>query len=629
MPRHLGGSMQLSSLLAILNPSATSQPSSVNDDLSIGENQGASVFAQLLGDAEEKFAATDHGGQRPDPGAELKSGYSIGLLAQGLIASAVPMPQDIAPSAEVLAQPITQQQASAALQRLQMVSPQEAAEPFVAPLAAALTAIKTGDSKETIASLIARVSVTLPQHCTSAAPLIASVVRLIRPSSDVVVADVIPPQAKEKDQLPSALMQSLQASFFRPVDGSHASVEAKEPEEESSVDIVEIIPLNAVVVSAVPVPVSVPMTDDSASVHHDHHGVQAALDARIPPLALPAENTVPAHALGLAESTLPEVRLPAAVSAATTEGGLTDVPSSTAPATPGDSHFSAMLESLTKTNGNSAQVAAALAASSAATLPSDTKKDTRSATANSVDAPAMIPPAPAQVPAVTAEAPSSVRDHDATPSVNAALATSASTVARASLGSTGLEEDALSDSKTDTTIQSAGQSTATGAPHDVARSHAPITIAAPIVYKPVVEQVHVAITRATKDGANHLTIQLEPLELGRVEVSVHTGTDGQTHIAFMVDKPSTLDSLARHAHGLERSLQEAGVKADAGSMQFNLRQQPQTSDAGSNGAGNSQQQALYQQRDDLAIASLAQAATPAAAIRHYTLTVSDGIDIRA
>ena len=150
-------------------------------------------------------------------------------------------------------------------------------------------------------------------------------------------------------------------------------------------------------------------------------------------------------------------------------------------------------------------------------------------------------------------------------------------------------------------------------------------------HAPVSGQVQVAVTRGLHDGIQQMTIQLDPADLGRVEVHMHTQSDGQTHLSFIVDKPQTLDSLSRDARSLERSLQDAGVKTDAGNMQFNLRQQPQSNlqnggQFSQNGSGRPQ----WDKDDDGKDSS---SATPAAAAisatQNYTLSLRDGVDIRA
>ena len=146
---------------------------------------------------------------------------------------------------------------------------------------------------------------------------------------------------------------------------------------------------------------------------------------------------------------------------------------------------------------------------------------------------------------------------------------------------------------------------------------------------PVTEQVHVAIQQASKEGVDRITIQLDPIDLGRVEVSMQTHRDGQTHIQFLVDKPETFDSLSRDARFLERTLQEAGIKADTGSMQFNLRQPPQQNvQADVNGQGQPQQQNQTEKQDEQHVSSAV--AVPAALIaNHYILNVREGVDISA
>lgn len=166
---------------------------------------------------------------------------------------------------------------------------------------------------------------------------------------------------------------------------------------------------------------------------------------------------------------------------------------------------------------------------------------------------------------------------------------------------------------------------ATHAPSRTESPHIP-TVAAPhqvMNHAPVVGQVHVAITRAKDEGIDQLTIQLEPADLGRVEVKMSTSAEGHTQLTFLVDKAETLDSLARDARSLERALQEAGVKADSGSMQFNLRQQSQQ--AMSDGSGQQHGRPHWGAEPHETVTPHA----AAAATHHYTLTLRDGVDIRA
>lgn len=152
-----------------------------------------------------------------------------------------------------------------------------------------------------------------------------------------------------------------------------------------------------------------------------------------------------------------------------------------------------------------------------------------------------------------------------------------------------------------------------------------------INHAPVRDQVSVAIRQAAKDGNDEITVQLDPVELGRVEVKLHMHKDGQAQLAFLVDKPETFDALSRDARMLEQALQEAGIKADTSGMQFNLRQQQQQpqmqSDAGANGNGSGNGNSANDGTIG-AVRSSDQHAEAAPA-RHYRVNIHDGIDIEA
>lgn len=88
---------------------------------------------------------------------------------------------------------------------------------------------------------------------------------------------------------------------------------------------------------------------------------------------------------------------------------------------------------------------------------------------------------------------------------------------------------------------------------------------------PVSEQVAVQMSHALKNGQNQMTIKLKPAELGRIEVRINVDNDGRVTASFSVDQPATLDLLQRDQRGLERSLSDVGLKTDAGTLSFNLR----------------------------------------------------------
>lgn len=88
---------------------------------------------------------------------------------------------------------------------------------------------------------------------------------------------------------------------------------------------------------------------------------------------------------------------------------------------------------------------------------------------------------------------------------------------------------------------------------------------------PVSEQVAVQMTRAMKNGHDQMTIKLQPGDLGKIEVKIDVGSDGRVTASFSVDQPATLDLLQKDHRGLERALTDAGLKADSGTLSFNLR----------------------------------------------------------
>lgn len=146
---------------------------------------------------------------------------------------------------------------------------------------------------------------------------------------------------------------------------------------------------------------------------------------------------------------------------------------------------------------------------------------------------------------------------------------------------------------------------------------------------PVSEQVHVAIRQASHDGVGRITIQLDPIDLGRVEVNMQTSKDGVTQIYFTVDKPETFDSLSRDVRLLERSLQEAGIKSDAGSMQFNLRQQPQPQMQSDLDGQRQPSQQQAQAEEESQQAAITGVQNLAALTRNYLFNVREGVDISA
>jgi flagellar hook-length control protein FliK len=92
---------------------------------------------------------------------------------------------------------------------------------------------------------------------------------------------------------------------------------------------------------------------------------------------------------------------------------------------------------------------------------------------------------------------------------------------------------------------------------------------APIV--PPHEQVAVHVRKAVDDGRDQITIRLNPTELGRIDVKIEVGSDGTLRASFAAERAYTLDALRNDSRQLERALQEAGLKPDAGGLNFSMR----------------------------------------------------------
>jgi flagellar hook-length control protein FliK len=94
-------------------------------------------------------------------------------------------------------------------------------------------------------------------------------------------------------------------------------------------------------------------------------------------------------------------------------------------------------------------------------------------------------------------------------------------------------------------------------------------------------QVAVQISRAVQNGASRISVQLNPPELGRVDVKLDIGFDGRVLAVVSAERPETLELLQRDARALERALQNAGLETDSGSLSFAMRQEEHEASASS------------------------------------------------
>jgi hypothetical protein len=90
-------------------------------------------------------------------------------------------------------------------------------------------------------------------------------------------------------------------------------------------------------------------------------------------------------------------------------------------------------------------------------------------------------------------------------------------------------------------------------------------------------------------GKNNFEIRLDPPELGRIEVKLSVDRQGQVTSHLIADRADTLDLLRRDATGLERALQDAGLKTGGDGLQFSLRDQSFNGRQNGDGRGTASQ----------------------------------------
>ena len=90
------------------------------------------------------------------------------------------------------------------------------------------------------------------------------------------------------------------------------------------------------------------------------------------------------------------------------------------------------------------------------------------------------------------------------------------------------------------------------------------------VATPALQIAH-QIVRAAHQRIERMVVQLEPAELGRVEIRLDFGHDGRMSALIATDRADALDLLQREARALERSLEQAGLRLDSGGLSFALK----------------------------------------------------------
>jgi len=100
------------------------------------------------------------------------------------------------------------------------------------------------------------------------------------------------------------------------------------------------------------------------------------------------------------------------------------------------------------------------------------------------------------------------------------------------------------------------------------------------------QMVAAHLQKAAKDGMpRQMTLQLNPPELGRVDIRLEFSKDKTMKAHMVVEKPETFLMLQRDASVLERALQGTGLETDSGSLSFELAEDNSAFDHNNNGGG--------------------------------------------
>jgi len=122
------------------------------------------------------------------------------------------------------------------------------------------------------------------------------------------------------------------------------------------------------------------------------------------------------------------------------------------------------------------------------------------------------------------------------------------------------------------------------------------------VISPAGEQVLMYIRQLANQKQTQLNVQLNPAELGKINIRLEFVEGGKVRARVLADRPETLDLLQNDRHGLEQALAAAGLDLDAGNMEFSLQQgQGNPEDRGPDMGGAAQRVAALSNNESLEI----------------------------
>jgi flagellar hook-length control protein FliK len=124
-----------------------------------------------------------------------------------------------------------------------------------------------------------------------------------------------------------------------------------------------------------------------------------------------------------------------------------------------------------------------------------------------------------------------------------------------------------------------------------------------------IDQVVPAVVKilGTTDGAQSVTVRLQPSELGQVQIRVDRTSEGMAHVSITADRPETLQMLQRDEPRLQQTLDQAGVASNGRTVTFQAAppdqvgasaSRPDSMESGAGGSGQGQSGGAWRESGD-------------------------------
>lgn len=152
-------------------------------------------------------------------------------------------------------------------------------------------------------------------------------------------------------------------------------------------------------------------------------------------------------------------------------------------------------------------------------------------------------------------------------------------------------------------------------------------------------QIHVQVQQQLAQNGTHadtVRVQLNPAELGALKITMKVLSDGTARVKVEAERAETLDMLQKDAKGLASVLAEAGLQADAGSLEFSMSGEGQS--GGEAQAQFDAARAVDESGEEFAVSDMIDGgvgtliasdnAGVATVTQNYTLNIQEGLDIR-